>query len=149
MAKMAKKMAQQAAKAAEAAITAAAKQHPVEKTLRHLVTHGGLRLKAYYECISSQLPCTIDKSWTVHTVTVNKGELSFTASPFGQKPIRFLAKTGGYKEAAEKWFLEMGKDLDLKTEETLSIIPMSIVFLAGTTEHHGAEVTKNVTTSTA
>jgi hypothetical protein len=99
----------------------------VSKLLSELISAGGLRLSANFECAPGVRTCLINETWTFHGAEIKPDSFCFVAAKSGHPPIRFQVRNE-YKEAFFRWLAKI-KDSIVKGVETA--VAATIVFLAG------------------
>ena len=108
----------------------------LENTIRNRMEAGYLKLSAAFMGLGRHT-CKLDNTWSIHGVTLKKDVLSFVASQKEQRPIKFTLSRSFDVEKAVRWFQRIAKKLTTGTRSLKNaIIPLSIVFEAGITEHY-------------
>jgi hypothetical protein len=105
------------------------KTREISALLARLISAGGIKLTAHYECLGQQTECTIDSSWKFHGVKIETKSLSFTASKNGLAICFSVAHE--YFDAFMKWVDNLA---DKVTEGIETVVKATIVFMAGVVE---------------
>lgn len=116
----------------------------ISTLLSALISAGGLKLKANYECAPGIRECTIDSSWKFHGVEITQDALSFAASKTGQPPVRFTVR-GAFKDAFLRWIKDLATSAKKLTDGIQTVIKETIVFLAGIIDPREAEKMEQAT----
>lgn len=117
-----------------------AEEKALSELLSSLISAGGLKLKANYECAPGIRECTIDPSWKFYGVEIKQDTLSFVASN-GQAPVRFTVR-GAFKDAFLRWIKELSDQAKKVVDGIQTVVKETIVFLAGIIDLREAERVK-------
>jgi hypothetical protein len=109
------------------------KAKEISDLLARLISAGGIKLTAHYECIGRRMECKIDPSWKFHGAEIKQESLSFIAQKDGQLPIRFLVNAEHY-EAFLRWLKQIEKSILFLVQGVMAVVEETIVFLAGVVE---------------